>query len=65
MTAPFRANFRHALAGTASYVTTPDLMLAVNAAIAPGHPPADQRGTGCRENMLTEEVATALGMPLL
>ncbi len=52
-------------AGSASYVATPDLMLAVNAAITLKRPLLVKGEPGTGKTMLAEEVAAALGMPLL
>jgi MoxR-like ATPase len=52
-------------AGTESYVATPDLMLAVNAAIALQRPLLIKGEPGTGKTMLAEEVAAALGLPLL
>ncbi|MBK7768079.1 MAG: MoxR family ATPase [Sulfuritalea sp.] len=51
--------------GTDSYVATPDLMLAVNAAITLQRPLLIKGEPGTGKTMLAEEVAGALGMPLL
>ncbi|HMX15434.1 MAG TPA: MoxR family ATPase, partial [Rhodocyclaceae bacterium] len=51
--------------GTASYVATPDLKLAVNAAITLQRPLLVKGEPGTGKTMLAEEVAAALGMPLL
>ncbi len=51
--------------GTASYVATPDLMLAVNAAITLQRPLLIKGEPGTGKTMLAEEVASALGVPLL
>jgi MoxR-like ATPase len=51
--------------GTANYVATPDLMLAVNAAIALQRPLLIKGEPGTGKTMLAEEVAAALGLPLL
>jgi MoxR-like ATPase len=51
--------------GTDSYVATPDLMLAVNAAITLKRPLLVKGEPGTGKTMLAEEVAQALGMPLL
>ncbi|CAG0959636.1 hypothetical protein RHDC4_00615 [Rhodocyclaceae bacterium] len=51
--------------GSASYVATPDLMLAVNAAIALQRPLLVKGEPGTGKTMLAEEVAAALGLPLL
>jgi MoxR-like ATPase len=52
-------------AGTANYVATPDLMLAVNAAITLQRPLLVKGEPGTGKTMLAEEVAAALGLPLL
>ncbi|MDH4449751.1 MAG: MoxR family ATPase [Rhodoferax sp.] len=51
--------------GTANYVATQDLMLAVNAAITLQRPLLVKGEPGTGKTMLAEEVAQALGMPLL
>ena len=51
--------------GTNSYVATPDLMLAVNAAITLQRPLLIKGEPGTGKTMLAEEVASALGVPLL
>ena len=51
--------------GTRSYVATQDLMLAVNAAITLGRPLLVKGEPGTGKTMLAEEVAEALGLPLL
>jgi len=51
--------------GTENYVATPDLMLAVNAAVALQRPLLIKGEPGTGKTMLAEEVASALGMPLL
>ena len=51
--------------GTDSYVATPDLMLAVNAAITLQRPLLIKGEPGTGKTMLAEEVADALGIPLL
>jgi MoxR-like ATPase len=51
--------------GTQGYVATPDLMLAVNAAITLKRPLLVKGEPGTGKTMLAEEVAAALNMPLL
>jgi MoxR-like ATPase len=51
--------------GTDTYVATPDLMLAVNAAITLQRPLLIKGEPGTGKTMLAEEVAGALGVPLL
>jgi len=51
--------------GTNTYVATPDLMLAVNAAITLQRPLLIKGEPGTGKTMLAEEVAGALGVPLL
>ena len=51
--------------GTRDYVATPDLMLAVNAAIRLQRPLLIKGEPGTGKTMLAEEVAAALGLPLL
>jgi len=51
--------------GSESYVATPDLMLAVNAAATLKRPLLVKGEPGTGKTMLAEEVALALGMPLL
>ncbi len=51
--------------GSSGYVATPDLMLAVNAAITLKRPLLVKGEPGTGKTMLAEEVAAALGMPLL
>ncbi|HRD85637.1 MAG TPA: MoxR family ATPase [Rubrivivax sp.] len=51
--------------GTDQYVATQDLMLAVNAAITLKRPLLVKGEPGTGKTMLAEEVAAALGMPLL
>ena len=51
--------------GSEKYVTTQDLMLAVNAALTLQRPLLVKGEPGTGKTMLAEEVAQALGMPLL
>jgi len=51
--------------GSENYVATPDLMLAVNAAATLKRPLLVKGEPGTGKTMLAEEVAVALGMPLL
>jgi MoxR-like ATPase len=51
--------------GSDSYVATQDLMLAVNAAITLKRPLLVKGEPGTGKTMLAEEVASAIGMPLL
>ena len=51
--------------GTKDYVATPDLMLAVNAAIRLQRPLLIKGEPGTGKTMLAEEVAAALDLPLL
>src|SRR4029453_5531599 len=51
--------------GSENYVATPDLMLAVNAAVTLKRPLLVKGEPGTGKTMLAEEVAAALGMPLL
>jgi len=51
--------------GSTNYVATPDLMLAVNAAIALERPLLIKGEPGTGKTMLAEEVASALGLPLM
>ena len=51
--------------GSENYVATPDLMLAVNAAATLKRPLLVKGEPGTGKTMLAEEVALALGMPLL
>jgi MoxR-like ATPase len=51
--------------GTDTYVATPDLMLAVNAAVTLARPLLIKGEPGTGKTMLAEEVARALGRPLL
>jgi MoxR-like ATPase len=51
--------------GSSQYVATPDLMLAVNAAITLTRPLLVKGEPGTGKTLLAEEVAAALGMPLL
>ncbi|MEO7244148.1 MAG: MoxR family ATPase, partial [Rubrivivax sp.] len=51
--------------GSDQYVATPDLMLAVNAAVTLQRPLLVKGEPGTGKTMLAEEVAAALGLPLL
>jgi MoxR-like ATPase len=51
--------------GSEQYVATPDLMLAVNAAVTLQRPLLVKGEPGTGKTMLAEQVAQALGMPLL
>ena len=51
--------------GSQNYITTQDLMLAVNAAITLERPLLIKGEPGTGKTMLAEEVALALGKPLL
>src|ERR1700712_1741977 len=51
--------------GSETYVATPDLMLAVNAAATLKRPLLIKGEPGTGKTMLAEEVAEALGMPLM
>src|ERR1700694_3292369 len=51
--------------GTDTYIATPDLMLAVNAAVTLKRPLLVKGEPGTGKTMLAEEVAQALNMPLL
>ncbi len=51
--------------GSETYVATDDLMLAVNAAITLQRPLLIKGEPGTGKTKLAEEVATALGLPLL
>ena len=51
--------------GSSDYVATPDLMLAVNAAIRLQRPLLIKGEPGTGKTMLAEKVAAALGLPLL
>src|SRR5678816_2948225 len=51
--------------GSENYVATPDLMLAVNAAVTLKRPLLVKGEPGTGKTMLAEEVSTALGMPLM
>jgi len=51
--------------GTENYIATPDLMLAVNAAMTLRRPLLVKGEPGTGKTMLAEEVAASLGMPLL
>src|SRR5207237_3214394 len=51
--------------GSATYVSTDDLTLAVNAAITLERPLRVKGEPGTGKTKLAEEVATALGLPLL
>ena len=51
--------------GSQDYVATPDLMLAVNAAITLKRPLLVKGEPGTGKTLLAEEVAKSLGLPLL
>jgi len=51
--------------GSSNYITTPDLMLAVNAAITLQRPLLIKGEPGTGKTMLAEEVAASLNLPLL
>src|SRR5450432_1961819 len=51
--------------GSENYVATPDLMLAVNAAVTLKRPLLVKGEPGTGKTMLAEEVSAALGMPLM
>ncbi len=51
--------------GTENYVATPDLMLAVNAAMALKRPLLIKGEPGTGKTMLAEEVSESLGLTLL
>ena len=51
--------------GTETYVATPDLMVAVNAAITLGRPLLVKGEPGTGKTILAEEIAKALGRPLI
>ncbi|TMH55380.1 MAG: MoxR family ATPase, partial [Betaproteobacteria bacterium] len=51
--------------GTDTYVATPDLMLAVNAAVTLERPLLVKGEPGTGKTMLAEEVARAIGRPLV
>ncbi|MFY7856252.1 MAG: AAA family ATPase, partial [Rubrivivax sp.] len=60
-----RGSLRMKFQGTDRYIATPDLMLAVNAALTLKRPLLVKGEPGTGKTMLAEEVAQALGMPLL
>ncbi len=51
--------------GTATYIATPDLIVAVNAAVALGRPLLVKGEPGTGKTVLAREVAAALGRPLI
>ena len=54
-----------AFTGSARYVATADLQMAVNAAVALGRPLLIKGEPGTGKTLLAEEVAAALDMPLI
>jgi len=62
---PAPARRRMKFQGSDQYVATPDLMLAVNAAVTLKRPLLVKGEPGTGKTMLAEEVARALNMPLL
>jgi MoxR-like ATPase len=60
-----REGFRMRFTGTASYVATEDLTVAVNAAIRLERPLLVKGEPGTGKTVLAEEIAAALGAPLL
>ena len=51
--------------GTESYIATPDLMVAVNAALTLERPLLIKGEPGTGKTVLAQEVAKALGRPLI
>jgi MoxR-like ATPase len=64
-TSSSRSEIRMKFTGSSQYVATQDLMLAVNAAITLQRPLLVKGEPGTGKTMLAEEVAAALGMPLM
>ena len=64
-TSPAASNQRARFEGSEQYVATDDLKLAVNASMTLQRPLLIKGEPGTGKTMLAEEVAAALGMPLL
>src|SRR5687767_12974103 len=61
---PWTAPMTERFAGTDRYIATPDLMMAVNAAITLARPLLIKGEPGTGKTQLAQEVATALGRPI-